>query len=262
MRGEKEGEESSSSPSSHKAGAIIAAAGTSQRMGELDKTFAPLAGKPLLAHVVDLFQSCPFIHQIVIVLKDESLPEGRKLVEKQNWTKVIEVCPGGLRRQDSVAEGLKSLENCDWVVVHDGARPCLTSDLISRGLTEALETGAAVAAIPVTDTIKVVGSKGIIENTLNRNKLWAIQTPQVFRIDIIKRAYHQVTVEATDDAALVEALGCKVKVYRGSYDNIKVTTPADLALAEVILRNRERETRDKEWNHPCSMFPSLGEQCG
>lgn len=238
MKREKEGKEPNSLPSPQRVGAVIVAAGSSQRMGGVDKIFAPLAGKPLLTHVVDVFQSCTSIDQVVIVLNENSLQQGQKLVRKQSWTKVIEVCPGGPRRQDSVAEGLKRLNQCEWVVIHDGARPCLTSELIERGLREALKSGAAVAAVPVTDTIKVVGAERIIETTPNRDSLWTIQTPQVFRFDIIERAYHQAKVEAWDDAALVEALGYRVKVYMGSYSNIKVTTPQDLALAEVILTNR------------------------
>ena len=238
MKREKEGKEPRSLSTPQWVGAIIVAAGSSQRMGGVDKIFAPLAGKPLLTYVVHVFQSCASINQLVIVLNEKSLQQGQKLVREQNWTKVIEVCPGGPRRQDSVAEGLKRLNQCEWVVIHDGARPCLTSELIERGLREALKSGAAVAAVPVTDTIKVVGAERIIETTPNRDSLWTIQTPQVFRFDIIEKAYHQAKVEAWDDAALVEALGYRVKVYMGSYTNIKVTTPQDLALAEVILTNR------------------------
>jgi 2-C-methyl-D-erythritol 4-phosphate cytidylyltransferase len=139
-----------------------------------------------------------------------------------------------------VAQGLKGLVDCHWVVIHDGARPCLSVDLIERGLAEVAETGAAVAAVPVKDTIKIVGPTGVVQETPSRDKLWAAQTPQLFRFDIIDRAYRQAGDEVTDDAALVERLGYRVKVYMGSYRNIKVTTPEDLALAETLLRKRER----------------------
>ncbi|MFH1015911.1 MAG: 2-C-methyl-D-erythritol 4-phosphate cytidylyltransferase, partial [Chloroflexota bacterium] len=143
---------------------------------------------------------------------------------------------GGERRQDSVAAGLKLTGKCDWVVIHDGARPFVTIDLIERGLEAAKETGAAIAAVPVTDTIKEAGEDSIVRQTLPRQNLWAVQTPQVFRIDIITEAYRRARGDVTDDAMLVEQMGHKVKVFMGSYDNIKITTPEDLALAEVLVK--------------------------
>ncbi len=221
-------------------GAVIVAAGDSQRMGGRDKVFAEVAGRPLLAWVVDVFQGCASVHQVVIVVSERNLEAGRRLVGEQGWSKVTEVCSGGRRRQDSVAQGLRRLVDCHWVVIHDGARPCLSVDLIERGLAEVAETGAAVAAVPVKDTIKIVGPTGAVQETPSRDKLWAAQTPQLFRFDIIDRAYQQARDEVTDDAALVEDLGYRVKVYMGSYRNIKVTTPEDLALAETLLSKRER----------------------
>jgi len=218
-----------------KVGAVIAAAGESRRMGGIDKVFAPLGGKPALARVIDTFQKCRLIDQIVVVVNTKNIERCRKLVAEERWSKVSDVCAGGKLRQDSVAAGLKKL-NCQWVVIHDGARPLVTKDLIERGLKAARETGAAVAAIPVTDTIKIAGDDGIVNRTLVRQNLWAVQTPQVFRLDIITRAYEQIKGEVTDDASLVEKLGSKVKLYMGSYDNIKITSPHDLALAEVLLR--------------------------
>ena len=215
-------------------GAIIAAAGSSRRMGEVDKMFALLGGKPVLARVVDVFQNCNLIDQIVVVVSKQSLQKCRQLVAEQGWPKVADICPGGERRQDSVATGLSRLRECNWVVIHDGARPLVTEDLICRGLAEAEKTGAAVAAVPVTDTIKVTGDDRIVHQTPPRQNLWAVQTPQVFRLDIINEAYRRVKAEVTDDASLVEQLGYKVKLYMGSYDNIKVTTPDDLALAEGL----------------------------
>ncbi|MBE0415794.1 MAG: 2-C-methyl-D-erythritol 4-phosphate cytidylyltransferase [Dehalococcoidia bacterium] len=221
-------------------GAIVVAAGTSRRMGGVDKVFANLAGKPLLAHTVDVLQRCSSIDQVVIVLSEDKLEEGRRLVKEYRWSKVTQVCPGGARRQDSVREGLERLSGCQWVVIHDGARPCLSVNLIEEGLKEARHSGAAIAAIPVTDTIKVVSPDTFIEETLPRQGLWAAQTPQVFRFDIINEAYRKAQGEATDDATLVEQLGYTVKVYPGSDTNIKVTTPEDLLLAEAILKSKER----------------------
>lgn len=207
-------------------------------MGGQDKLFARLAGKPLLSWATEVFQSCPPIQQIVLVVNERNLNEGRRLVEEEGWSKVSEVCLGGERRQDSVAEGLSRLVSCDWVVIHDGARPLVTADLVHRGLVEALEGGAAVAAVPVKDTIKIADSSGIVRETLPRSRLWSVQTPQVFRFDIIMEGYRRAKGKVTDDASLVERLGYKVKLYRGSNDNIKVTTPEDLALAEVLLKKR------------------------
>jgi len=223
-----------------KVGAIIAAAGESRRMGGIDKVFALLAGKPVLAWVIDTFHRCDAVDQIVVVVNEISLEQCRKLVAGESWPKVTDICAGGRRRQDSVLAGLNKLSRCDWVIVHDGARPLVTEDLIHRGLAEARGTGAAVAAVPVTDTIKLAEDDRLVRQTLPRQNLWAVQTPQVFRFDIIDEAYRRVAGEATDDASLVEQLGHQVRLYPGSYDNIKVTTPGDLALAEVLWQKRGR----------------------
>ena len=216
-----------------KVGAIIVAAGESRRMGGVDKVLAPLGGKPVLAHVLDAFQRCNSIDQIIVVVSSANVERCRKLITKEGLSKPIEVCAGGRRRQDSVAAGLKQLQNCHWVVIHDGARPLVTRDLIERGLKAAQETGAAVAAIPVTDTIKVAGDNRIVHQTPPRQNLWAVQTPQVFRYSLIAEAYEKANSEVTDDASLVEQLGHKVKLYMGAYDNIKITTPDDLLIAEA-----------------------------
>ena len=221
-----------------KVGAVIVAAGLSQRMGGVDKMFAPLGEKPVLARVVDTFQKCDSVDQIVVVLNEQNLKRGKQLVAKQGWAKVTDVCPGGERRQDSVIAGLNRLSNCSWVVIHDGARPLVTQNLIESGLEAATETGAAIAAVPVTDTIKLAGDDQIVQGTPPRQNLWSAQTPQVFRFDIITEAYRQLKYEVTDDARAVEHLGYKVKLYMGSYDNIKITTPDDLALAEILWRKK------------------------
>jgi len=219
-----------------KVGAIIAAAGSSRRMGGVDKIFAPLGGKPLLAWSVDTCQRCDLIQQIVITLNSNNLEQGRKLMKERGWSKAS-ICLGGAKRQDSVREGLHQTKDCDWVLIHDGARPFLTVDLIQRGLEAAKETGAAAAAVPVKDTIKLAGEAGLITETLQRDKLWAAQTPQIFKSDIVTEAYNKLTTEVTDDAAAVERLGYKVKLYLGSDSNIRVTTPEDLALAEAFAPN-------------------------
>ena len=217
-------------------GAIIAAAGGSERMGGIDKIFALFRDKPLLAWSVDTCQECDLVQQIVIVLNSENLEMGQKLAKERAWSKAT-VCLGGVQRQDSVREGIHRLVDCEWVMIHDGARPFLTVDLIRNGIEAAMETGAAVAAVPVNDTIKLADDAGLVTETLHRNELWAAQTPQMFRFDAISEAYKKLTTEITDDAAAVERLGCKVKLYRGAYSNIKVSTPEDLALAQIIAQN-------------------------
>ena len=216
-----------------KLGVVIVAAGTSQRMVGINKLFAPLRGKPLLAWSVDTCQGYSLVQQIILVLNDKDLVRGQKLKKERGWSKVT-LCPGGARRQDSVREGLRQMRDCDLVMIHDGARPFLTPDLIENGLKEARKTGAAVAAVPVKDTIKLAADERLIGETLQRDRLWAAQTPQIFRFDVITRAYDNLTAEVTDDAATVERLGYKVKLYMGDYKNIKVTTPQDLALARII----------------------------
>jgi len=207
-------------------------------MGGIDKVFAETGGRPLIAKVMDAFQTCDAIDEIVLVLGEENLDRGKKLVRQNEWPKVKSVCPGGARRQDSVREGLKRLVDCEWAVIHDGARPLVNADLIVRGLAEARESGAAIAGVPVKDTIKLATPEGFVRETPRRDGMWAIQTPQVFRFGLIVRAHEAITEDVTDDAAMVERMGLPVKIYVGSYENIKVTTPEDLALVETILRNR------------------------
>jgi 2-C-methyl-D-erythritol 4-phosphate cytidylyltransferase len=209
-------------------------------MGDVDKMFASLGGEPLLLRTTRAFQQCSKVDQIVVVVSGEREIQCRHLVTGPAWSKVSDVCLGGRRRQDSVAEGLKRLTGCDWVVIHDGARPLVTVDLIERGLEAVKETGAAVAAVPVSDTIKVSTEDCIVRETPPRQNLWAVQTPQVFSIKIISDAYQNANEDVTDSATLVERLGYKVKLYMGSHDNIKITTPADLALAEILWRKHER----------------------
>ena len=173
------------------------------------------------------------IDQIVLVLNRKDLARGRELGERRCWS-MVTMCPGGPRRQDSVREGLKQVADCDLVMIHDGARPFLTPVLIENGFRLAGRTGAAVAAVPVKDTIKLVGDDRLIGTTLQRDRLWAAQTPQVFSLDIITRAYEKLAGEVTDDGAAVELLGSEVHLYMGDQNNIKVTTPGDLSLARLI----------------------------
>jgi 2-C-methyl-D-erythritol 4-phosphate cytidylyltransferase len=221
-------------------GAVIVAAGSSRRMEGTDKLFASLGGRPVLSRVVETFQQCEAIDSIVLAVSLQNLQKTEELVAKESWTKVKDICLGGERRQDSVLAGLECLGTCDWVVVHDGARPLVTQGLIRDGLDAAEETGAAVAAVPVTDTIKVAGDDMTVQGTPPRQSLWAVQTPQVFRYGLITEAYRKLRYDVTDDARAVEMTGGKVKLYMGSQENIKITTPDDLALAEILLRKRNK----------------------
>lgn len=223
-----------------KVGAVIVAAGTSQRMAGVNKLFVSLGGRPLLAWSVDTCQTFRLIRNIILVLNDKDLVRGGKLKKERNWSKVT-LCRGGARRQDSVREGLRQLKDCDWVMIHDGARPFLTRDLIADGLKMAKEGGAAAAAVPLKETIKLTDGDVLVKETLQRDRLWAAQTPQIFNFDIITRAYENLTAEVTDDSTAVERLGCRVRLYMGDYKNIKVTTPEDLALARIIAGEWKRK---------------------
>lgn len=215
------------------------AAGSSRRMKGLDKLFAPLGGKPLLAHAVEAVHACRAVGEVVLVLSAHNLELGRRLAEEMGWSKVRALCLGGPRRQDSVRLGLEHLGDVEWVVVHDGARPLATPEMVCQGLEEARETGAACAAVPVKDTIKVVSRDMTVAETPSRDRLWAVQTPQVFRRSLLEEAHRRIDDEVTDDATMVERLGVRVKLFPGSYSNIKVTTPEDLLLAEALLAHQE-----------------------
>ena len=207
-------------------------------MGGVDKIFAPLLGRPLVSYVLSAFDESPRVQRIALVLSPKNLDSGRRLVEDGGGSKVTHVCAGGERRQDSVRAGLDKLTDVQWVIVHDGARPLVDADMIERGLKEAEETGSAVAAVPVTDTVKTAGPDRLVSGTLPRHTLWAAQTPQVFRRSVLADAHSKVTDDVTDDAAMVERIGGAVKLFMGSNRNIKVTTPEDLAVAGALLRSR------------------------
>ena len=219
-----------------KVGVVIVAAGGSSRMGGVDKTFAPILGLPLVVHTLDRFELSPLVHQIVLVLAKDSLDLGKQMVQQRGYTKVTNVCAGGPRRQDSVRFGLEQLTACEWVIVHDGARPCLDDAMLGRGLEAAAEFGSAVAGVPVKDTIKVVSADQTVQETPDRSLLWAAQTPQVFRYRTLLDSHYACTQDFTDDAAMVESMGHKVKMFLGAYEDIKVTTADDLVIAETFLK--------------------------
>jgi 2-C-methyl-D-erythritol 4-phosphate cytidylyltransferase len=218
-----------------KVAAVIVAAGDSQRMDGIDKVMACIGGRPVLARVLDTFQKCDKVDQIIVVMNSKNVEEAKQLVAKEKWNKVTDVVVGGKRRQDSVIEGLKKIKTCEWIVIHDGARPLMKADLIEKGLDAAKDTGAAAPAVPLTDTVKFIKGSDIVLQTLPRQNLRAVQTPQVFRFDVVQNTYKFTPGDYTDDASLVEKAGFKVKLFQGAHDNIKITTPDDLAIAELLL---------------------------
>ena len=224
-------------------GAVVVAAGSGNRMGGVDKIFFPIAGNPVLAHVLDQMEAFPPLGYISVVVGAENVETCRALIAGRGYRKIAGVCAGGARRQDSVRLGLECLSRLpaiSWVIVHDGARPCLDQAVLQRGLNAARESesGAAVAGVPVKDTIKIVSPQGLVEETPNREGLWAAQTPQVFRYSLLSEAHSQWQDNVTDDAAMVEKLGHRVKMFLGSYENLKITTHEDLAIADLLLRQR------------------------
>ena len=182
-------------------------------MEGVDKTFAPILGLPMVIHTIDRFELSPLVHQIVLVVAKGSLGRARELIRQRGYKKVTSVFPGGRRRQDSVRLGLEQLSACDWVMVHDGARPCLDNAMLERGMEAAMEHGSAIAGMPVKDTMKLVTPTQMVKETPDRSLLWAAQTPQIFRYRVLWDAHHSSSNDVTDDAAMIEALGYPVKMF-------------------------------------------------
>ena len=204
-------------------------------MGGADKTFTDVHGTPLIGHTLRRIAASDAVDRIVLVVAADAVPDGEAIVRELNLPKVAAVCAGGARRQDSVFAGLVRMGDRRWVAIHDGARPCVTSEILGRALGEVRRTGAAIAAVPVKDTIKVVDGEQVISSTPDRATLWAAQTPQAFDYQTLLDAHRAADVEYTDDAAMVEAAGHRVTVFRGDYDNLKVTTPEDLDMVSLVL---------------------------
>ena len=217
-------------------GAVIVAAGTASRMGGIDKVMAPLQGEPMIVRTVRTFQNCDAISEIVIVTRSDLIQEIGNLCA--GFDKVKAVVVGGKSRQESVNLGLSALsDKMKLVAVHDGARPLISWQVIDRTVRAANTYGAAAPAIPVKDTIKVVEGF-VVKNTPNRDTLRAIQTPQVFDYDMLRGALKKAELDGasvTDDCSAVERLGLTVKIVEGDERNIKVTTPMDLKIAELLL---------------------------
>lgn len=221
-------------------GAVIVAAGSASRMGGIDKVMAPLGGTPMVARTAAAFQNCDAISEIVIVTRPDLIRPISVLCAGMD--KVRAVVAGGSSRQESVWLGLNALsEDIQLAAIHDGARPLVSNLVIDRTVRAANSYGAAAPAVPLKDTIKVVKG-GLVEKTPDRATLQAVQTPQVFDFDLLRGALKQAEEEkaaVTDDCSAVERLGMKVKIVEGDERNLKVTTPMDLKIAEMLLEEMQ-----------------------
>lgn len=225
--------------------AVVPAGGTGKRMGAgTSKQFLMLDGVPMMLHALRVLERAPGVTEVVLVVpkeeRDRALSE---VVERYGLKKVLKVVPGGATRQESVQHGLNEVgEDVEIVVVHDAVRPFITEDRIERSIEAARKHGGAIVAVPMKDTPKQAGPDRLIQRTLDRTDLWLAQTPQTFRRALVVEAYRKAAiahVHATDDAALVERLGHKVAIVEGSWENVKITTPEDMILAEAILAVRK-----------------------
>jgi len=221
-------------------GAVLVAAGRSTRMG-FDKLWADLNGRPVLAWSLETLAASTAIDRLVVVTSADRLDDAWRLVGRLVPARLrARTVVGGERRRDSVAAGLAALDDCSWVLVHDGARPFLTEQVIVRGLDEVGKTGACVAALPARDTIKRVAPDGTVLETPPREELWTVQTPQVFRRDLVLSALAATDEDATDEAGLVERTGGTVRVFEGDVTCFKITTPEDLDIARSLLSRQPR----------------------
>ncbi|HEU0075715.1 MAG TPA: 2-C-methyl-D-erythritol 4-phosphate cytidylyltransferase [Dehalococcoidia bacterium] len=222
--------------------AIIVAAGSSRRMKGADKLLAPLGGRPLISYSIATFAAYPAIDELVVVASEANLDAVRGIIGASETANVT-IVMGGKRRRDSVLNGLRAVRDCDYVVVHDAARPLVDSTMIDAALGGAREVGAALCAIPVSDTVKRADPAGRVSSTVTREGLWLAQTPQAFRTELLLRAHATIDIDVTDDAALIELVGEPVKLVMGSNRNIKVTLPEDLALAQALFAASEGKAR-------------------
>lgn len=225
--------------------AIIAAAGMSNRMGaKINKQFIAVDNKPILVHTLEKFEKSKHVDEIVLVAREDEIDYCRtEIVKRYNFKKVSKIISGGKERQDSVYNGIMALnDRTDIVLSHDGARPFVKLENIYDGIEGAYRHGACVVGVPVQDTIKVVGDSRDVLETPQRDMLWAAQTPQCFKKEILLEAHRKAIEDGfigTDDSMLVERMGIDVKMIKGSYENIKITTPEDLIIAESMFKGMD-----------------------
>ena len=219
--------------------AVVPAAGFSTRMEGLDKQLEVLDGTPVLAHTLEALSYSDWIDELVVVTRSDMIPAVLELVKDFEILKVRSVVAGGETRQQSVWMGIQAVSpQTAYVAIHDGARPLVGQQVIAESVIEAIRYGAAAAAVPVVDTIKVANSDKMIDHTPDRSKLYAVQTPQVFRLDRYKEAMEMAKNQGkdyTDDCQMLEAIGQQVYLSSGEYTNLKITTPTDLLMAQLIL---------------------------
>lgn len=226
-------------------GVVIPAAGQGSRMNsQTNKQYLSLAGRPVLAHTITLFSDNPQVKEIVVVVRQEEIKYCReKLIKKYFNNKNIRIIAGGETRRESVFAGLRVFSPAiNYVIIHDGARPVLPVSIVKKVMLAVRENDAVSVGVKPKNTIKRVDKKGYVIETLDRGELISIQTPQAFARELIMKAHQEIDSEMkiTDDAALVEVLGYQVKIINGSEENIKITTPEDMFIAESILENRRR----------------------
>ena len=226
--------------------AIVAAAGMGKRMKKsINKQFLTINGIPILAHTLKKLEKCDYIDFIIIIIKQSDINYVGQILNLYGLEKPFKIVYGGKERQDSIAHGLKNMpSNTEIVLTHDGARPFVSVKKIKEVIEKVEITGAATLANPVKDTIKISSNGELVDYTPNRSVLWAVQTPQGFLTDVIKKAYTQAFDEGyygTDDCSLVEKTGAKVKLILNDYNNIKITTPEDLIIAEAINKSHREE---------------------
>ena len=223
---------------------LVPAAGAGKRMGKaMAKQFLPLGDRPLLAYALLAFQRSPEIDEIIPILSSEDMETClQNVIEPNHLTKVKTLVVGGRERQDSVYNGIRKLDqDVQVVLVHDGVRPFVTQAMIAQCVDHARRGECVAVGVPLKDTVKEVDDRGIVQATLERSRLWAVQTPQAFPAGILRQAYEEAyakRLSGTDDATLVERAGHRVRIIRGSYENIKITTPEDLVLAGEILKGQ------------------------
>lgn len=216
--------------------AIILGAGSGDRMGGIDKILTEIAGLPSVLHSVNAFLEVGRFETTIVLANTENVGQLKYLTSGPEYQSV-EVVLGGIRRQDSVKIGLDQIKSSDFVMIHDGARPCVSSALIRRAITESENTDAAIPVVPINDTVKMVDAS-VVTSTVDRSSLYASQTPQVFRYKTISELHHKLTFEVTDDASVAEIYGVEVSTFEGDPENIKMTTPLDMEIAEIILKRR------------------------
>ncbi len=232
----------------YKIGAVVLAGGQGKRMqSSVQKQYMMLRGKPLIVHTLEAFDKSAVDEIVLVTGVGEETYVKREIVNAYGIAGVTAVVAGGKERYHSVYEGLKAMPDCDYVLIHDGARPLVSEEIIRRSIEGAIHYRACVAAVPVKDTIKVADEQGFAAATPERSRLWQIQTPQAFSYPLIRGAYDVMMADEklqagiTDDAMVLESITeDKVKLIEGSYENLKVTTPEDIVLAEALLSRREK----------------------